>query len=317
MAQKLQDLWNSPPIKFFVGIVAVVAAAVKIWDFLAQPNISDRARLFVWIVLIIAAFPFAAQVIGGQITRQIDKAIEWRMLQLEAKPREMTSRGEVRDEVAYVFNSQTYGMSYEDLIAHCTIRNDGSAAFRREIDLMAYSTINEIDHYMLLPEAPREGKDLLQLIEVKPLVPFRTLIPKVTELSSGRMSLAVFISPPVNPGDHIRYQITEQAPPGLYAVTGLEERKMVYDYFAWDISRPAKRLEMKVVFPEGIRPQEIEHDVWYAVGQSQARHGEEYKRVEDCLQQRQEGVYHTLIAVIPYPVLGLTYVIRWVPPNPV
>ena len=72
---------------------------------------------------------------------------------------------------------------------------------------------------------------------------------------------------------------------------------------------------MKVFFPEGIRPQEIEHDVWYAVGESQARHDEEYERVEGCLQQTQEGLHHTLVASIPYPVLGLTYVIKWTLPG--
>lgn len=315
MPQKLQDLWNSPPIKFFVGIVAVVAGAVKIWDFLAQPNISDRARLFVWIVLIIAAFPFAAQVIGGQITRQIDKAIERRMLQLEAKPGEITSLGEVRDEVAYVFNSQTYGMSYEDLIAHCTILDDGSASFRREMDLRAHTQVTGISHFMLLPEASRNGENL-ELISIKrlaPFVPLRTLAWEVTELSSGKMSLTVSISPPLQIGDGLRYEIVEKSPPGLYAVTGLEERRVPYDYFAWDINRPTRRLVIKVLFPEGVEPPAFESDVWYAVGQSRARHNQEFHRLSAILKPRQEGIYYALIAVIPYPLVGLTYAIKWTP----
>jgi hypothetical protein len=314
MAQTLQTLWNSPPIKFFVGIVFVIAAGVKIWDFLLRPDISDRARLLVWIVLIIAAFPFAAQVIGGQITHQIDRAIERRVVQ----PKSIEPIGEVKDEIAYVFNSQRYGMSYEDLVAHCTILDDGSASFRREMDLRAHTQVAEVSHFMLLPEASRNGEDL-ELISIKrlpPFVPLRTLTWQVTELSSGKISLTVSISPSLQIGNGFRYEIVEKSPPSLYAVTGLEERRVPYDYFAWDINRPTKRLEMKVLFPEGIQPPAFESDVWYAVGQSRSRHDQEFNRLSALLKPAQEGIYYALMAVIPYPLLGLTYAIKWTPARP-
>ena len=309
----MQNLWNSPLTRVVFGVIAFIAGIAKILEFLLKPGIPSGAKLFIWIVLFFAALPFVAQAIVWGINRQIESALEQRTLRGELP---IAVSEEVTSEVTYVFDSKVYGMAYEDLIVHCTICNDGSAVFRREIDLMTYSLISETNHYMLLPEAPQNGEDFVELVDVKSLDRFRTLTPQVLELSSGRTSLRVSISPPANPGDHIKYQVTEKSPPGLYAVTGLEERKMAFDYLAWDIWCPTKRLEMKVLFPEGVRPRDFGHDAWYALGQGRSRHAQEFERVKECLRQREEGVYCTLSAFIPYPVLGLTYVITWVPPKP-
>jgi hypothetical protein len=283
----IQYFWNKPLTRVIVGIIAFIAAVAKILEFLIKPDIPSEAKLFIWIVLILTTLPLVVQVIVWGINRQI----------------------------AYILYSKIYGMSYESLIVDCTIRHDGSAIFQRKIDLSANLPIQEMDHYMLLPEASLKG-EALELVEITPPGPFRKLTPTVTALSSGRMALTVSIQPSMSPGDHIRYQVKEKSPPSLYAVTGLEERKVEYDYFAWDISRPTKRLEINIFFPEDVQPVDSELDVWYAVGQSRSRHDPEYKRVRDYLHGRQEGVHYTLGATVPYPVLGLSYVIKWSPPRP-
>jgi hypothetical protein len=299
-----RDSWDRPITKIAVGSIAILAATAKILEFVLRPSIPNIAKYSIWVVLLLTAFVPIMQITVAGVNRLIERALEQRMLRGEP----IVISEEVTSEMAYLFDSQVYGMAYEDLIVHCTICDDGSAVIRREI--------SEISHYMLLPEAPQYGEDFLELVDVKSLDRFTTLTPQVLELSSGRMSLRVFISPPVNPGDHIKYQVTERTPPGLYAVTGLEERKVPFDYLAWDIWCPTKRLEMRVFFPEGVRPRDFAHDAWYSLGQGRSRHHQEYRRVKAFLQDSQEGVYYTLAAIIPYPVLGLSYVIKWTPPRP-
>jgi hypothetical protein len=214
-----------------------------------------------------------------------------------------------------VFNSRSYGRAYEELIAHCTIRKDGSAAFRREVELVAYSAITNIDVYMQLPEGPPSGGGQLELAKVESLTRHRRIIAEPNTTSSGHMNLKMQFSPGLESGHHVRYQVAEESPPGLYAITGREERKMPYDYFAWDITIPTKSLEMKVFFPEGVRPHDFEPDVWHALGQGQSTYDLEYSRVKGSLIDRQEGAFYTLVFTVTHPILGLTYVIRWTPPR--
>jgi hypothetical protein len=168
--------------------------------------------------------------------------------------------------------------------------------------------------YMSLPEASPEN-ELLELVEAEGFDPFRTVRPVVTELSPGAMTLTVVVSPPLEAGDSIKYRIVEKGPPGLYAVTGLEDRKLSFDYFAWDINTPTRRLEMRVMLPAGFQPLTAGSDAWYALGQTRSRHAQEYERMRKLLEQRQEGAYLALVATIPYPLLGLTYAIIWTPPK--
>jgi hypothetical protein len=307
----LLEIWNKPVVRYFAAALAAVAAVVKILQFFVAPNVSSTVKLTVWGVFLLAMFPFVAQGVVSGANRLVESAIEKQMRQGNFPvPSE-----EVAGEVAYVFNSQLYGMAYEELITHCTIHKDGSAGFRREVELVAHSVVSKIELYMLLPEATPTGDDQLELAGAVSLTHFRKLTSEVNRLSSGQMSLTVSISPELNSGQRLRYQVVEKSSPGLYAVTGREERKMPYDYFAWDITRPTKKLEMKVFFPEDVRPEAFEPDVWHALGQGQSTHSREYDRVKELLVERQEGLFHTLVFTIPYPILGLTYVIRWTPPR--
>ncbi len=294
-------------LDWLFSTLAILAVIVQIISALFQ--LSTAISIIALIAIIMSLMYFVMQSVIRRTLESISTEVEKeKAITARAMPVGMTS------ERAYVFNSTLYGMAYEELSAHCTVHEDGSAVFRREIDLVAYSIISEIDHYMLLPEAPKESKDFLELANVKPLDHDRKLTPKIIHLSSGRMSLLVYISPPMSPGDHIRYQVIEKSPPGLYAITGLEERKVEYDYFGWDISRPTRKLAVKVFFPKGVSPNEFEYfeyDVWYAVGQSRSRQAKEYERIRGSLQWVEEGARFSLALNVLYPVLGLTYVIKW------
>jgi hypothetical protein len=293
-------------LDWLLSVLAILAVIVQIASALFQLSTAISVVALVTTIMILMYF-----VMQSEIRRTVE-SIRTEVEREETITAPAILPG-VTSERAHVLNSTLYGMAYEELSAHCTVHQDGSAVFRREIDLVAYSIIGEVDHYMLLPEAPKESKDLLELANAKSLVPDRKLTPEIIQLSSGRLSLLVYISPPMSPGDHIRYQVIEKSPPGLYAITGLEERKVPYDYFGWDISRPTRKLAVKVFFPEGISPKAFEYDVWYAVSQSRSRQAKEYERIRGALQWVDEGARFSLALDVLYPVLGLTYVIKWTP----
>lgn len=311
-SKSLLEIWNKPIVRYLVATIAATSGIAKLIESQFKPSLPAGAKLTLWIVFFLALLPFAAHFIVLGLKRLLKNVVEQQRREEAISAR---SGEDVNGEVAYVFNSRLYGRAYEELKAHCTIRGDGSAAFRREVELVAYSPISDIDVYMLLPEAPQNGEDRLRLAKVESLTPFMRIAEEPKRLSSGQIYLRMHFSPTLGPGQHVRYQVMEESSPGLYAITGLEERKMPYDYFAWDITIPTKALEVKVLFPEGVHPQKFEPDVWHALGQGQSTHNQEYERVKSLLIEQREGVFYTLVFEVPHPILGLTYVIRWVPPR--
>jgi hypothetical protein len=328
----LLEVWSNPYTTYITTGLALIAVTVKFVELLLAPELPDWVRWGLWVFLALALLLFIVHRVVVGVNKLVKDAIERQMPQgdLPVRADDEVIGDKVAGEVAYVFNSRLYGRAYEELIVHCTIRKDGSAAFRREAELIAHSTVNDVDIYMVLPEALQNDKEQLQLAGAASLTDFVQVTGKPTTgtptrpvnivmkekwSSSGQLYLVMSFSPELSSGQRVRYQVIEESMPGLYAVTGQEERKMPYDYFAWDITNPTKKLEMKVFFPEGVRPQSFGADVWHALGQGMSTQGIECDRVKEFLIERREGVFQTLVFTVPYPIIGLTYVVRWIPPK--
>jgi hypothetical protein len=226
-------------------------------------------------------------------------------------------RGDQDNVVAYSYNLFNYGMGYESQRITCMIQEDGSAVTVRELTLLASSEVDSIEHYMMLPETPPDSKQsALKAYEIEAIDPGRRVEKVETHLPGGKLAIRLIISPPLEPGERYRYRFQTSTLKRLFSLHG-EPVRIPFDYFAWDISRPTGMLSMAVQFPEGKRAVNVEHDVWFAVDVSQARSDKEYERVAAAGLLRQEA--HdgsTLLKMdVPYPILGLTYVIKWIPPG--
>jgi len=224
---------------------------------------------------------------------------------------------ERRAKKAYDANSILYGLAYEDLVVHGTLHDDGSMTIGREIKLRAYlPNISSIDHYLIAPEAPKTG----DLIETKNLIfksPFRTLPWKEITRTPNRISILISIFPALKVGETLAYELREKIPMNAMATTleKLKEHNMDYESFEWDIGRPAKNLSLNVWFPEHLAPTSgnVGVDVWYSPD-SRLTHEEEYRRIEKHHLYVKEGTQWRFELSLPYPVVGLTYVLKWVPP---
>jgi hypothetical protein len=306
----LLKLWEKPLVRYLVGAVAAVAGIGKILQILYNPDASGAVKALLWVVIALTLLPLGFYY-GRRFVcpeRQTDE--RYRSEMMPPPDSEMVRK------VAYEVNSILYGFGYEDLAAHCTIRSDGSAAFRREVQLRAQSPVHKLEVYMLLPEASEDGESVVNLDSVTSLTRFKRIEHEVTRSSSGNIYLTLNIIPGVTPDDPLfEYEVSEHGSAGLYALHGEKDRKMDYDYFAWDISRPTRKLRMKVLFPEGVQPLRSYHDVWHALGQAESTFEQEHDRVKELLKEGKEGAFYTLTFEVPYPILGLTYVICWRPPK--
>jgi len=289
MSSALQKFWDKPPVRI-ARIAGVIAALAGIASFFFAPHVPDCVK---GLLLAVAAVLLALSV------------IPWALRQL--------CRRIGSPEMAYAINSQRHGMSYEDLIVHAAVQgDDGSLLIRREMLVRAHSLREELDHYILYPEVSRQRQSSTDLPQIQVLDnSFKTISVKEEDVSPDKIGRTFRISPPLRPGECIRYQVIEPSIPQLYDPTVREMNLSEYDYFAWDIGRPTRRLELKVLFPLEVGPTDCELDVWYAAGHSCSRVDVEFERVKGLLQQRRNGDSLTWTVEVPHPVLGLTYVIKW------
>lgn len=218
-------------------------------------------------------------------------------------------------EAAYDFNSELYGYAYESLKVTGLIHNDGSIGFRRDMIARAYTKeIGSVDHWMLAPEAPEDST--IELGDPHAAQPaFVEVRKRVVRQTSERVAAVLHIEPAIKLGEQLQFTMSETLPSGSMALTyeELDSRGMLYEFVAWDITRPTRQFNLSIIFPDDLVPVEIEHDVWYGVSRMPNPH--ESARIEPNWSEVESKGEREYSLQIPYPVLGLTYVIKWVPPD--
>lgn len=221
----------------------------------------------------------------------------------------------------YEYYAKRYGVGYQSLNVECTIKEDGSARVRRKMEVKAYSRINELDNYMLIPETSPSGEARsIHPIEVKSLTKRRTATHEVQEEIPGRLSALVSITPPLLEQEMFEYEMTEDLARNLYAIgltqNELMQRESEFDYFGWNINRPTHKFSLKIYFPEHAKPDWYRTIVHYASTSgfpSNRLQEKEQKRLPIPKIKGPEGNQYMLNLEIDFPMIGLIYTIRWKP----
>jgi len=243
----------------------------------------------------------------------------------EAKP---TAKQEWRDgEVddghrTYRYSAARYGIGYDDLDVECLLHDNGSATVTRRVRVEAFSQIEKLDTYLVIPEQPQEGHTWdIDLLEVGSLFPgTKVSLLEISE-AQGRLSALLGIAPPLIKGQQVKYEMREELPPSLYAIDLTDEerakRKKPYDYFGWTISRPTRKLELKVFFPQRIRPEGYGIEVRYASAApgipAETFQLEEQRRLTKPSLYGPQADRFCLRLEVEYPMTGLVYILRWEP----
>ena len=292
-----------------IGVATAVVAALINQLFLREPTIY-------WFILgLLAAFLIH---LGTLLFRDwIDQRIE-RAIRERREEEILLPPVAVTNEVVYTFYSKLLGLAYEDLLVEGTIDgSDGSMTVRRRSKVVSQSTslIDTIDHY-LLAEA-REGT--IELVKVECFTPFKTLTWEVHKATADSLTLSISIKPPLARGQILDFRVTEKTPPGSITRTKKEmhdkisrgEKVYPYESFFWDIIRPTKHLELRVLIPENLKPESCEPAVWF--GASRIRHEQECERIKDSFREELLGDQYVLSLDVTYPIPGLRYVIQFIP----
>lgn len=104
---------------------------------------------------------------------------------------------------------------------------------------------------------------------------------------------------------------------GAFAMTRaeLERRKQAIEYSAMKLTYPSNSVRIEVHFPEGYRPEKLDYDVWYGLGE--VRNRVEYARLvaldRSPLAVRDDLKRQVATLQVQYPIVGLTYAITWLP----
>lgn len=225
------------------------------------------------------------------------------------------------EQETYTYTASRYGIGYSSIDVQWTVNMDGSAKVQRMIDVEAYSEISNLDTFLLVPEqSVAENGDLIGFESISSITPGVTISMLQEEEKSGRQSTLIAISPPMNIGDSMTYKMIENLPEDLYAINitadELRTRTTPYDYAGWTINRPTKHITLRVFFPEGVKPPSIySAEVRYSTASgfpsTRIQHEEQKKMKPEIIGL--EGNRYILRLVVPYPMVGLIYILRWQP----
>jgi hypothetical protein len=223
-------------------------------------------------------------------------------------------------------DSLSYGFYKEKWDACCNLTSKGSCQTRYETTVNAIAhEIPEIEYFgenLLAPPGVKFPMDITAKASVhaSPITQIR--IERVTQ-SSKRLSTLKF-EPPIPKEGSITYPYATQAPRGSFAMTfeELEKRHLEhefypgYEFYARRVTYPTKHFYFKMIFPKGFEPIETGYDVWF--GLAKVQHENECDRIASngyWLDGYDESGRRYIQLKVDYPILGLRYVLKWVPPH--
>lgn len=219
---------------------------------------------------------------------------------------------------AYTYFASRYGIGYDSLEIKWMINEDGSALLQRIIEIEAFSGVENLDTYLLIPENDENRK--IEFISVDSLSPQRNISLSDVKKEPGKGSAMISISPPLKKEEKMRYKIVEKLPQKLYAINmssqEISKRQSAHDYCGWNINRPTRKVSLQVEFPNVIKPEEYNLEVRYASTSgfpSTRKHFEESRRFEPVLTLSPQRDKSILRLDVDYPMIGLIYILQWLP----
>ena len=221
-------------------------------------------------------------------------------------------------ERQYALSARLIGMSFDRFVSKCRLQPDGSMEQFHEVGARAVeSHLDGIEHRSRAAY-PQDGERRISIPEFSAAPPPGLNVRRKDVFeSAGVLWWAVLIDPGLKPGASLKYTYTQYFPKASFAMTRLEleENNLPFEYYFHRISHPTRQLDLRVEFPSEYIPQRLTFDTWY--GLSRIRHMEEYARLvnmgERCWTKgTDQGLTYARLFV-PFPLLSLTYAIRWVP----
>jgi hypothetical protein len=272
----------------YLLVLRAMASLSGLSTFL-YPDAGPAIRSIAWILTGIALLSFAYQAARSTLYR-------------------------FQDEIAYQIGAHKFGYGYTALRIRAYLDAEGGGMrSHRRVRLKTTAVQSHIRHY--LRSLGTDLKDSVAVVGCHFMKPDGTVITatRVPALSQpSGLVIDVQFNPALEEGDSAYYEVQEQFPDGSFATTAEELTKMglEHEYMAWHIDKPTKHVRLEVFVPNSLNPVDVGYEVWYGI-YSQQTHAAERDRLSSYFHIDDYGEYTVLELEIPYPVLGLDYVIRW------
>ncbi len=332
--ETIKKALNSTPFKLAVAVLSAAFTAVR-FGGLAFPQYAQTAAVFGLVVCVIFFLALGYYelisklvVIGSDRTELIDrfKGVEEGLEKLnsEIEQSKNSAISPLADDTLYESLAQKYGYANEIVDIECLLYLDGSARVERRVTVRAFAKYDEIDTYLIVPEMiDEQGEKVPRILDADSLNPNRTVSKERVEEKLGRATAVLSFYPALVAGVTTTYRLVERTPSDTFILEAtakeLEEREKSKDpdeYFGWNINRPTKSLNIKVIFPEGYIPKDPKSQVRFATASglpSIQLQTEEQNRIMIPKLERGRGGSYVLGFEVQYPMTNLIYMLRWLP----
>jgi hypothetical protein len=224
---------------------------------------------------------------------------------------------------AFDLGAALSGLVYTKYQAECVLEPTGAFGILTHLSMTAtMSGITCLEHHVVAPHAPEELDKVIDLkakdhddenVLLKPVVDGKST-------TATHLYWSLRAIPELSPGHKIQYSYNESLPPGSFAMTlaDMQARGLEWEFFYIRATWPIEKLMVSVTLPPGFVPGEMSYDAWYGA-RAKVRHSGEYRRIGEAnlwvasRNRKTDQIQGQL--VVPYPVQGLHYVIKWHPPQ--
>lgn len=225
-----------------------------------------------------------------------------------------------QEDVIYEYLARKYSFGYRLLSTNCKILENGSAQIIRDVTIEAHSHVAEVDTFISIPEDDPSGNPR-DIIEGKIITSDNYDLNLVTlDRQPHRVHAKIEINPALEDGDELTYRVLDSnLSAGVYSIGQTQEqveaRENPWDYWGWQTTRPTASLVLKVDFPFGWKPTQIELVSRYAIAPGIAN--------DKVLPLEKTGFHDpkvhyeetgdSISAAIDYPLFNFIYMLRWKP----
>lgn len=251
------------------------------------------------------AIPAGARIAVGVIGSLAALSLVWEM---------WTGSRHLRDRIVHAIEAGRYGYGYDALDVKAYLdRQDGSMRVHRHVRVRTTAVQRRVRHSLHPLSGSSREPDVEGLHKIAPQE-IDMQVSEVAGLSCDeKMVIEVLFEPPLDAGDVAEYEIQERFPARSFATTAsqIDAMPWPYEYFSWHVDKPTRRLSFTVFVPQVLDPADCTCDVWYG-GDSHQRHRHECHRARATFTRRTAGSNCAALRLdVPFPILGLVYVIRW------
>ncbi|MCO5182575.1 MAG: hypothetical protein M9965_01400 [Anaerolineae bacterium] len=234
-------------------------------------------------------------------------------------------------EPVYQYLARRFGVGHNSASFTCEIDDKGHSIVSRRLEVEAFSEIETLDSFLMFPEGNEDREDSsLDFVQLStldkdwriiepeegdtPLIKTKSIRPE-----SQGLLIEIDFTTTLRFGDYVRYLLIEKSTIPVFELGHTQkqnERPINYEYFGWAISRPTRQLQLKVIFPLIEEPiifrKEVRRSTTSGFKSPPIQHAELLYIPEPTYEKTRDGRIELSLSIM-YPVMGLTYMIKWQP----